>query len=446
MSRLWRVFCALFMSLALLVAIAPPAGAKSSRDELRSALSASIVQISTVITGQVLMEFIPDKIWSEQVSIRYTQAGFAVDDRGTIVSGGSPFDVADEWNLQLLRDKALDIVAERLNFEPSRTEYLKGISKGLKWKVAESESNPDAPPKAEIKVRSIGEGSPVIGEQGATLVALQPIDRKARLALIRATGDSDGLTPLPIATETPQISDEVTFGSLSGQDFSAALPQLMFVDTTVTSVEEDALQGSRVKFAAVSPEAGWGGPVLDADGVIQGVIINSDPSMASTPEGLREFLTANDVEPTDAAAEDEGTSLWLWLGPALGVLGLLLLGGIVFFIVRRGRKKRALAGVSQQFHAQQFGAQQFGTHQFGTQPHAAPPHSGAPQQYGGRQTGDNGPYGNPQAYQSNPNQVPPFTANPQAPTPPPSAPQGPPAGFDQTQVAPLPHDPQNPPR
>ncbi|ALG84411.1 hypothetical protein ACH46_07750 [Gordonia phthalatica] len=404
--------------MGLVVAIAPPASAELSRDDLRATLAESMVQIRTVLTGQVLMEFEPEHIWSEPIALEYIYAGLVVDDRGTIVTGSGVLNPTAETVLKYFRERALDIVAKRLAFPADRTAYLKGMANATGWKIAESSSSPDSPPKVTNQIRAVGDASSPIPTQQATIVSAPPANTKAVLGLLRATGDVGSLSPLTIAEATPDVGAEVSFGSLSERSFTGPAMRVTLIDATVTSIDKTQPESPRVLFNANGTNSGWGGPVVDENGVVHGILIGTEPSAATTPAELREFLKANGIDPAAATTADD-SSLWLWLGPLLGVLGLLIIGGIAFVVVRRSRRKSPAP-----FQAEPFPG--------------APMYPGAPQQQ----------YPNPQSpnqqpYQSNPNQAAPFAPRPvgSATPPQPGGPQS--AAFDQTQIAPTPHYPQH---
>ena len=302
------------------------------------------------------------------------------------------------------------------------------------WAVTGKPGETGSEPKSSATVRRVAvEGQPPISVPG-TLVADATSTAKS-FGMVTVSSPIEGLTPLPITETAPTTGDQVLMAAMSSDDFAVDAPSVSIVEGSVT---DRGGSGFGLSVPVTSNDVGT--TVLTPDGLVIGLMPSSKEPWTTLPAELRAYATANGAEPMSAypEPEDESGSMWIWLGPVIGVAALAVIGGVVFIIVR-GRRKKALASAMAGFPsggvAGQFGQQQFGqqAQQFGQQtPH--PQQFGQPQQYGQQQYGQQP---SPQQYGTPaPQQTPPPASYPQQ-TPPPAAP----GSYDQTQIGQRPPTP-----
>ena len=421
MSRISRFGAAAVAGLAL--AISAPAVAHADTSEsapepavVKDLVERGMVQIHTTVTGVVHVQFsdIIDE-WTDPITINFTCPGFAVDDTHMMTTractGGNTESLEESF-----RTRAAAQISERLHHNEEQTKNLDMLSRGDMWAVTASPGETGSKPKASATVRRITvEGLPPVSVPAS---GLRSSDAESQpFGSVTLASPIDDLTPLPVTETAPTSGDRVLMAAASSDDFAAAAPSVSIVEGTVTKTDS---AGAELSIQVTSNDVGT--VVLTPDGLVIGLMPSASEPWSTLPAALRQFAAADGVEPLSAypEPEDESSNMWLWLGPVIGVVGLVVIGGVVF-VVLRGRRRKAKAAAA---------TAGFG---FGSAPgqFAAPqqPVYGAPQQ-----TPPPGAYPHqpaPPSYQTPP------TPPPHQTPPPPAAP----GSYDQTQIGQRPPTP-----
>ena len=302
---------------------------------------------------------------------------------------------------------------------------LDRLAESQKWTVSGSPGDSRSAPKASATVRRLAvEGLPPVSVP-ATVVADETSGSQP-LGLLSMTTPMDGLTPLPVAASAPTPGDRVLMAAPSSEDFDAAAPAVSMVQGTVAKQGDI---GFDLSIHAASKDIGTA--ILTPEGLVIGVMESASEPWTTLPAELRAFVEANGGETISAYPEpaDESSSMWLWLGPVIGVAALVVVGAVTVVVVR-SRRKKALAAT--------MAGSPFAGAPFGGPPVGQAPLTGPASQHGGQppQYGHPGP-----GYQQ---RLQPFGQQPPAPShgapyhaPPPAAP----GSYDQTQIGQRPPEP-----
>ena len=372
-------------------------------------VTGGLVQIKSVITGSVFVHFDVEngmKEWSRPVTVTKECTGVAVEgDR--IVTSASCVDPKSYGILSTMRGEGAVAVGEANRKTEGVLELLRTLGEGQKWTVASSPDSPDSPPTITTTVRRVGEDASATSPANLEASTYGVDGQPPLTALLKLNQELEGVSPLPFSEEEMKLGDPVYVASPTAATFDGPPAKAALRKSTVARIPVENGDRSPKIDGETKPQE-FGAVVVDEDGVVVGLMPYGELQTAVDASSVRKYLLTKDVEFASLETEEE-SNLWLWLGPVLGVVGLLVIGGVVFLVVRR-RRKKALAQPAQangfvgQFPQDAQQQHQFGQPgQFGAQP-------GQAGQYG--QPGQAPQYGQAGQYGAQPGQ---YDAQPQTP-------------------------------
>ncbi|MFT3661470.1 MAG: hypothetical protein QM809_08745 [Gordonia sp. (in: high G+C Gram-positive bacteria)] len=355
----------------------PSAKASAPTDEISGAL----VQIKTVVTGAVYVKFDePGTVygWSSPITKEFLCTGVAVE-KDRIVTSASCTDPKSFAIASEFRKKATEEILIRDGRTPSVAEMVSNIGAGQKWDVVASAEKPDQPAQVAISVRGLGEQSSVTtATMEASTFATDQLS--GPVALLKAGTEIGGIKPAIFAEEQSALGSTVFVAAPGSNRFDGPAPKPVLRESEIASIPVDNGH-PELKLTGESKPQELGAPLVDADGVVVGLLPYSESTTAVDGARLYGWLASKGVTFAEPEPEKKPLSIWVWLGPVIGVVALLVIGGIVWFVVRGRRKRRAQSGAgapqpgwmpNQQLPGQQFPSQPFLAQQYPGQQNAWP--------------------------------------------------------------------------
>lgn len=264
-------------------------------------VNASILWVDTEFAAEVVVP------WEDGGSTSYTTevmaycTGFFVSEDGDIATAGHCVEPDRETEIIALDNVLADLAAE--GYDVSGL-----VPSDLDWQVTFADAWAVVGQPSGVKDGILS------GEKGMTaqVVDVQSFG-KGDNALLRVA-DLDGTPGLPMATETPEVGQEVVSVGFPGSvsrvsDVQRQLPSYKF--GTVSSRQYTELGVPNTEIDAAVTGGMSGGPTLDDQGTVIGVNSfgvegESQPfNFVTDTETLRDFLARNGVDVTVAGATSD---------------------------------------------------------------------------------------------------------------------------------------------
>ncbi|WP_161927943.1 S1 family peptidase [Gordonia crocea] len=342
-----RTIKAAAVALAATIAVmsgAAPAGADpvSVNDRVNKALVFLLVQF----TGQVQVPFNDGPAWSADVQVAAVCTGYIVDPTGFIATAGHCVNASDESLKNELREQVVLDLAKKQNWAESKAVAIYQRALRESWPIRGGGGDGDTP-SVSVKAKQASGPNQVIRDWTTLqVVASQPF-KDGDNAILKLNSLPGPLTGLPIAKEPPQTGEAITSVGFPAQvrrvSDDVTLPQPSFKTGTVSSRQQNSAGVAQTEVSATLGKGMSGGPTVNTKGEVVGTNSMKTVSKDETSEfgfitdnvALRQFLLSNGATLTTAAAEPSGLNMWVWLGPLIGIVAILLILGLVLLLRRK---------------------------------------------------------------------------------------------------------------
>ncbi|MFZ2242541.1 MAG: trypsin-like peptidase domain-containing protein, partial [Gordonia amarae] len=331
-----------------------PAASEARADAGNAAVvekvGASLVFIRTRFMGQVGVTD-PDRAtaWSSTVIVTGQCTGYVVDQRGFIATAGHCVNGTDSEILNALRLKVITDVAARAGKSTDWARQLYRQSVAESWPVRGDATTSE--PIVEVSVRQpVGDSQVLSSWTNADVVSHQEF--KAGDNAVLKTSPVREIPALVVSGKTPTPGDAVISVGFPGAVQSTAgdgrVPQPSYKTGTVSSRQVDDSGITRTEVSATMGSGMSGGPTVNSEGEV----IGTNSSGTSLPDenasfnfitdnlALRDYLSSNNVVLAQPETREQ-RSVWIWLGPVLGALALVIVIALVALWLRRLRRRKA---------------------------------------------------------------------------------------------------------
>ena len=346
----------------------------------------ALVFLQMKITGQVQIPFTSGARWSEDVQAGGLCSGYIVDKTGFIATAGHCVYTAGESTKNSLREQAIVALAKAQGRDSAWATniYRQAISQG--WAVRGAGGDGDTP-TATVRVRQPSGPNQVIREWTTVQVVNAQAFKDGDNAILKMNTSPGELTALPISAVVPKPGEAITSVGFPGQvrrvSDDMTLPQPSFKTGTVSSRQQNPSGVAQTEVSATIGKGMSGGPTINAAGEVIGTNSMKTVSQEETSEfgfitdniALRQSLQSNGVTLASAEEEKSGPNMWVWLGPLIGVVVLLMILALVLGLRRKPKPAAAgypaVGGAGSPY--QQQGMPQQGMPQQGMPQQGAPP-------------------------------------------------------------------------
>lgn len=299
-------------------------------------ITGSLVQIKTVVTGSIFVKFdVENSVegWSSPITRTVVCAGVAVE-ATRVVTSASCTDPNSYAIASKMREQATKEILMRDGRSESAADTVSPIGAGQKWKPVADPAHPDDPADVTITVRGLGnDGGMVQATQQASTFGTGELT--GAVSLLTLNSALDGLEPALFSDEVPTLGSTVFLAGPSSGSFDGPAPKAQLRKTDIIAMPTDDGKTS-IELGLDARPQDMGGPVVDADGVVVGLMTRSDSPSGVEAASLHRYLAAKGVTFAEPAAPARSSSIWLWLGPVIAV-AVLLVGLVAFMLLRRRR-------------------------------------------------------------------------------------------------------------
>lgn len=390
---------ALAASLALVSGVGPAvADPVSVNDRVGKALVFLLVEF----TGQVQVPFNDGAQWSDDVQVAAACTGYIVDPTGFIATAGHCVNTADESLKNELREQVVLDLAKKQNWDKAKAVAVYQRALNESWAIRGGGGDGDAPSVSVKAKQASGPNQAIRDWTTLQVVASQPF-KDGDNAVLKLNSSPGPLTALPIAKEAPKTGEAITSVGFPAQvrrvSDDVTLPQPSFKTGTVSSRQQNSSGVAQTEVSATLGKGMSGGPTVNSAGEVIGTNSMKTVSKDETSEfgfvtdniALRQYLHSHGVTLANPEQESSRRGWWVWLIPLVGIVAVLLVGLLVFALIRKSKSKSGAAGyptpepgMPAQFQAGQTpgapyqGGPQQGVPGTGPSPFGAPPASGPP--------------------------------------------------------------------
>ncbi len=351
-SRVSRVLLSLATVASLL--LAPFMAASPARADDVTGAEKAIVQLYQQYTAAYSTYYKNGKSVQSSVKLGYSCTGFFVSAKGDIATAGHCVDPTNVSTTDIANQ-----IAAALRKQGADDAYIKAYLNASKVDKVSLDGVIAYQPK---------EVGGVLDAQGfqVQVVGFKPL-AEYDVALLRLNNFSQETPFLRFATDAPEIQQHITaigFPGVVADVSDAGRQRVSYPDGKVVSKQTRA----GVPWVEVSVDLKHGmsgGPVVNDDNQVVGLVSwgysngGDEAKYITDLRGLRDFLTANGVQleaaapapqpssseapvpaPIDQApASDQGVPMVVWI-----IIGLVVVGGVVTFVVLRARNKAPAQG------------------------------------------------------------------------------------------------------
>ena len=276
--------------------------------------------------------------------------------------------------------------------------YRQATAQG--WAVRGAGGDGDRP-SAAVRVKQPGGPNQVIRDWTTVQVVSAQSFKDGDNAILKMNSTPGELTALAISAVVPKPGEAITSVGFPGQvrrvSDDISLPQPSFKTGTVSSRQQNPSGLAQTEVSATIVKGMSGGPTVNADGEVIGTNSMKTVSKDETSEfgfvtdniALRQYLHSHGVTLASPEQESSRRGWWVWLIPLVGIVAVLLVGLLVFALIRKSKSGAAgyptpESGMPAQFQAGQTpsapyqGGPQQGVPGTGPSPFGVPPASGPP--------------------------------------------------------------------
>nr|WP_245548352.1 serine protease [Gordonia araii] len=309
-------------------------------------VSKALVFLQMTVTGQVQIPFESGPKWSQDVEFSGVCSGYVVDPTGFIATAGHCVYTGDDQTKNMLRQKAVVALAsaQRRDSAWATTIYRRALNEG--WPVRAAGGDGEKP-SVSVKVKQPGGPNQVIRDWTTVQVVSSQSFKDGDNAILKLNSPPGELTALPISTEIPKAGEAVTSVGFPGQvrrvSDDITLPQPSFKTGTVSSRQQNSAGAAQTEVSATIGKGMSGGPTVNADGLVIGTNSMKTVSQEESSEfgfvtdniALRNYLQSNGAVLVSAEPAGSKLSMWVWLGPLIGVILLLAIVGLLLGFRRK---------------------------------------------------------------------------------------------------------------
>ncbi len=335
------------MALAAALAVmtgAGPAGADPV--SVNERVGKAIVFLLVKFTGQVQIPFESGLQWSEDVSSSSLCTGYVVDPTGFIATAGHCVDASGESLKNEIRKQVVISLAKQQNRDTDWANRIFQQSIRQGWAVR-GEGGDGANPTVAVRGKQPSGPNQVIRDWTTLQVINAQSFRDGDNAILKLNSSVGTLTALPIAKDAPKVGESITSVGFPGQVLRVSddvtLPQPSFKTGTVSSRQQNSGGVSQTEVSATLGKGMSGGPTVNSAGEVVGTNSMKTVSQDETSEfgfitdnvALRRYLQSNGVTLVSLEQPVEKTNVWVWLGPLLALVAVLLILGLVLGLRRK---------------------------------------------------------------------------------------------------------------
>ncbi|NNG97913.1 S1 family peptidase [Gordonia araii] len=309
-------------------------------------VSKALVFLLVQFTGQVQIPFTDGAAWSEDVSAGALCTGYIVDPTGFVATAGHCVNVSDDSLKNEIREQAVIALAKKQNRDATWASniYRRAVSEA--WPVRGAGGDGEKP-TVSVKAKQASGPNQVIREWTTLQVVASQAFRDGDNAILKINSAPGQLTALPIAKDVPKTGESITSVGFPSQvrkvSDDITLPQPSFKTGTVSSRQQNPSGVAQTEVSATLGKGMSGGPTVNAAGEVIGTNSMKTVSSDETSEfgfitdnvALRLYLQNNGVALAAPEEEGSGLNMWIWLGPLIGLLALILIVGLVLGLRRK---------------------------------------------------------------------------------------------------------------
>ncbi|GED98538.1 S1 family peptidase [Gordonia crocea] len=336
------------------IGIMPAAGpAMADPVSVNDKVSKALVFLNMTITGQVQIPFTSGARWSQDVQTGGTCTGYIVDKTGFIATAGHCVYTGGESMKNQLRQQAIVALAQQQGRDATWATNIYRQAINQSWAVRGSGGDGDRP-SVSVRVKQPSGPNQVVREWTTVQVLASQSFMEGDNAVLKMNTPPGELTALPISAVVPKPGEAVTSVGFPGQvrrvSDDMTLPQPSFKTGTVSSRQQNPNGVAQTEVSATIGKGMSGGPTVNANGEVIGTNSMKTVSQEETSEfgfvtdniALRHYLQGNGATLVSAeSGESSGLNMWVWLGPLIGIVALLLLAGLVLGLKRMSNSSPA---------------------------------------------------------------------------------------------------------
>ncbi|WP_290714570.1 S1 family peptidase, partial [Gordonia sp. UBA7599] len=315
-------------------------------------VSKALVFLISEWTGQVQIPFESGPQWSDDVSFMTTCTGYIVDPSGYIATAGHcAYTGADDIRTNL-RKEAVIALAKTQNRDADWANRIFQQSIRQAWAVR-GEGGDGANPTVEVRGKQSAGPNQVIRDWTTMQVVNAQSTRDGDNAVLKMNANVGALTALPIAKDAPKVGESITSVGFPGQvrrvSDDITLPQPSFKSGTVSSRQQKEGGIMQTEVSATIGKGMSGGPTVNSSGEVVGTNSNKTISQEETSEfgfitdnvALRSYLQSNGATLVSVEQPAKESNVWVWLGPLLALIAVLLILGLILGLRRKPKASPA---------------------------------------------------------------------------------------------------------